>query len=363
MFVSCEKSNSEESVDPTTAEYLILSEGNYGSGNASLSTVSFEGSLVNNVFQTVNGLPLGDVGQSITYIDGKYYVVLNSARKIQVFGADDYALLETISMPDDNSYNPLYMEAISSTQAVVTGSDFYVDNTGCLTVINTASDTVVKTVMVEQNCYAVKLVNGKLYVNAPSVYDWYVDGNGYWYSVLRLSGKVLVYNIDDLSTTPKTIEVAMNSASAFQVDKDGMIWFLNSDDSQIVSIDPTTDTVVKTIDLAAQYMYLSYNSEAVIDAAGENLYFTYTGYDENWNASNEVYSFNIASETLSKAFSISDVQTIYNVKMSPKDEIVICDALDYAQSGYVYFYTTSGTKSKEYVVGVNPNDVLFTENN
>ena len=53
--------------------YFVTNEGNFGSGNGSISFVSNDGIVENNVFVTTNSFPLGDVVQSMSIIDENIY--------------------------------------------------------------------------------------------------------------------------------------------------------------------------------------------------------------------------------------------------------------------------------------------------
>ncbi|MFI3321307.1 MAG: hypothetical protein R3Y50_02140 [Rikenellaceae bacterium] len=359
LLVSCDNSNENDVnddvvVDTTSAHTLVFNEGNYGSGNSSLSAISFEGALTNDLFQTTNGIPIGDVGQSITYINGKYYLVLNSGKKIQVIGADDYKLVATISLPEDEraSQNPMYMAAISDTEAIVTRADFYTDYKGSLTVINTTTDEIVKTIDVDQQCITTQVVGDKLFVNSPAVYDW----SNWPETTIAIAGKVLIFDTNDIEATPTTIEAGMVDKCRFAVDKNGKVWGIDKDNDVLYRINPTTETLEATIALDCN---VDYDGRLVINSDGDKLYFNAL----NSSYIPEIYSMDIDSTTATMAFTLSDVQTVYNMEMSPEDELYVCDALDYSQSGYVFVYSLDGSIIEGYSTGVSPNDILFTENN
>ena len=53
--------------------FFVTNEGNFNSGNGSISFVSNDGTVENNVFVTTNSFPLGDVVQSMSIIDKNIY--------------------------------------------------------------------------------------------------------------------------------------------------------------------------------------------------------------------------------------------------------------------------------------------------
>eukprot|EP01034_Spumella_vulgaris_P009002 gene9002-11428_t len=62
-FTGCKKDDPEEPADTTFK------------GNDSLKT---------DIFQSVNGAPLGDILQSMTYINDRAYIVVNNSGKIEI---------------------------------------------------------------------------------------------------------------------------------------------------------------------------------------------------------------------------------------------------------------------------------------
>ena len=71
----------EEEVFSSSAEgVFILNEGNYNSGNATLSYYNPAAKTVQNgVFQRANGRKLGDTGQSIIIWDGVAYIAVENS--------------------------------------------------------------------------------------------------------------------------------------------------------------------------------------------------------------------------------------------------------------------------------------------
>ena len=71
---SCQK----ESFTPTVSEgnyengYFVTNEGNFGTGNGSISFISNEGDVENDVFSQINSFQLGDVVQSMSIINNTH---------------------------------------------------------------------------------------------------------------------------------------------------------------------------------------------------------------------------------------------------------------------------------------------------
>jgi len=64
---------------------VILNEGNFNYGNASLSFYNISsGKTENDVYYRQNGVPLGDVAHSANFHDGLLYTVINNSGKVVV---------------------------------------------------------------------------------------------------------------------------------------------------------------------------------------------------------------------------------------------------------------------------------------
>ena len=63
---------------------LIVSEGQFGYGTSSLTTLSHDGSVVQDVFRSINNRPMGDGAQSATLIGDILYVPMNKCKRIGV---------------------------------------------------------------------------------------------------------------------------------------------------------------------------------------------------------------------------------------------------------------------------------------
>ena len=99
LISSCDKPKSLGKEDHFLSEGILISnEGNFQWGNASVSFYDEEkDTLLQDVFQSVNQRPLGDVLQSI-YLDDKYaYLVVNNSGKIEVVEKHSFDLQHTIS--------------------------------------------------------------------------------------------------------------------------------------------------------------------------------------------------------------------------------------------------------------------------
>ena len=126
IFTSCEKDypigpekvEIEEASGNYSSGVFIINEGNFQFGNASISFYNRD-TIENNIFENVNGLPIGDIAQDIFISGNKAYIVIDitggmgvaTARKLQELGYRDL-YVEGANTADKWKYNPKLLEKI-----------------------------------------------------------------------------------------------------------------------------------------------------------------------------------------------------------------------------------------------------------
>jgi YVTN family beta-propeller protein len=137
IFISCDKDEDEGTtiVTPSTTGVYVVNEGNFGAGNSSISFLDLQsGTLTNNLFEATNGVPLGDVAQSMMIHQGKGYIVVNNSQKIEVVDISNFTSLTTIN----GLQSPRHMTAIGSKGYVC---DWFSNE---VAVIDLTSNTIIK---------------------------------------------------------------------------------------------------------------------------------------------------------------------------------------------------------------------------
>ena len=95
--------------------YFVTNEGNFGTGNGSISFVDDNGNVENDVFFSNNSFQLGDVVQSMNIIGDKSYVVVNNSSKVVVSNVDSMKYVSTIDLS-----SPRYIAKVSDDKAYIT---------------------------------------------------------------------------------------------------------------------------------------------------------------------------------------------------------------------------------------------------
>lgn len=316
---------SDDTFSTSSRSVLIACEGNFGWGNASLSSYNPESkTITNNAFETVNGFPLGDVAQSITEINNKLYIVVNNSSKIVV--VDKFTLKYETEITGFTS--PRHITLIAPDKAYVT--DLYSNK---ISVINTQSNTIIGNIDVGEWSENLLVYGTNVFVCQPN------------------SNSILV--IDAISNQIiKKITVG-EGANGIALDKYQKLWILTSGGYQkelakLYRINPIDFSIEKTLTFSD---LLISPSNLRVDSKGEKLFYL----------NNDVFEFNIADSQLNTIPVVSQRNHLfYGLGIDAfSDEIYVSDAVDYVQKGWIFRHTNSGVMIDSIQTGIIPQHFQF----
>lgn len=328
-FSSCKKdeplppSNPAQPIAPGDGVF-ISDEGNFQGGNAKMSFYRFSnGAVTEDLFRPMNSRPLGDVCQSMTFINGQAFIVVNNSGKIEVCDPSNMRSLATIT----GFTSPRYILPVSNSRAYV--SDLYAN---AIRVIGIPDNEIIGTIPFPGQPEAMVMVNNEIYVSCLNRDKVYVMS----------PGDVII----------DSIPVAMGGNS-LQVDNNGKLWvlcygdYITSAAGGLYRINPSTHTVEQ----GWPFTTFDFPTKLCANSAGDTLYYL------NYN----VYRFpSNASAAPSSAFIAATTQSFYGLGIRPSTgEVFVTDAVDYSQNGHVLRYSASGALLDDKQVGVIPGGVWF----
>ena len=340
-------------------EALVLNEGLINTNAGSISVIYRDSSVVADVFQDVNHRPMGDVAQSITLINGKYFVAMNNSKKIEIIDPITFKSVGTI-LYTQAGY-PRQVVPISSTEAIVS------DLNRQLVRIRTVAP------------YGTPLE----YISIPRWVEYLVVTENKVFGMTQ--GGLYVFDVDDIKKDKaRVIKDIYNEeytkTCQMLVDKKGMIWgLMNHKEGGKVTgvtfkgVDPKLEKVVKSYTLSFGDQnsqmpgeiigYINYN-RTDIDPTGTWIYFNVKtrSVEENEEGVKEqqsVYRMNVETGEFNHYYDLPGVGMMYGFAVSPEGDVYLCDCLDYtAQRGYIRHYLKDGTRVS-HKVGVYPSQVYF----
>jgi len=187
-FLSCEKNpvkqNGELTIGAAYRGAIIVNEGHFQQGDASLSFFDSDSQQIyNDVFKDKNGESLGDVGNSIYLRDTLAYIVINNSDKIEVINTQSFRRSRKIILPAGTS--PRHLAFTDDAEILVTS--LY---SGKVLSIDLASGVVSGEIPVGANPEEILRFNNQVFV-ANSGF-----GAGNTVSVIGLPGKAVQKEID-----------------------------------------------------------------------------------------------------------------------------------------------------------------------
>ena len=333
VMSACKK---DEVVDPCGDEltngYFVTNEGNFGTGNGSISYVK-HGEVRNNVFECRNELLLGDVVQSMTIIDDNAYIMVNGSSKIEVASVDFMYSVATIQ----GSVSPRYMAKVSDSKAYVT--DWGING---VQVIDLLTNKISSTIACGTGPEGITVANGFAYVC--NVGGWGLDNT-----------------VSVINTTTDAVETTLivgDKPNSVVVDVNGAVWVLTGGfteyDADWNVVSETAGNLVKivgnTIEATYAFAVGNHPQDLVIDDAGTTLYYS----DGSW--SKAVYAFDVNDTELPTTALIN--KSFYGLGVHG-GYVYGTDAVDFTQSGWSYKYNSEGTIIDSVQVGIIPGGYCF----
>jgi len=336
LFVSCVKNH-----DKPVGTFLsgngvfILNEGNFVGGAGSLSFYSYDSARIyNDLFENINGWPIGSVPNSMKLKDVNGYIVVNNSNKIEIINKNTLESVKTI-----NGLNsPRNISFVDNVKAYVTSE--YSDS---VIIINLSENTISGYINLRRYSEAIVTTGGKSFITN-------------WVGPNFVSGKeVMVVNTSS-NQVVDSIEVGFEPESIV-VDKNNMIWvlcnggYLRNNSAELIGINSLTDKIEKRL-----VFFTKQESPTClqIDGTGEMLYFLDSG----------VRQMKITDTELpATAFIPESGHSFYKLGINPVNgDIFVTDPIDYQQKGSVLYFKKEGSFVSSQIADIIPSSMCFKLN-
>ncbi len=336
ISTSCTKDEDTSKKGAFSNGIFIVNEGPFQTGTGTITFYNPDSNLVKqDIFEAVNGRPLGNIAQSMTIYNGKGYIVVNNAGKIEVVDLATFKSEATIT----NLINPSRFLVIDAKKAYVS------DWIGHIAVVDLSTNTVGRTIPAG---------NGPDEMLKSGNYVYVANSGGF---SVDSTVTIIDFTSDKVIKTIKVGDVP----SGLVADGNGRIWVLckgkgfsgwpQAGDTQgkLIRIDPNT--------LAVDYTYTFTTSDIhpeklVINKQKSMLYFLYNS---------GVYSFNITLENASPELFKS--RSFYSLGYENRTGYLYgTDPKNYVSNGIVLrFKASDGSVVDSIQAGIIPRGFAFTE--
>lgn len=340
ILASCKKETPEPKEYLVDEGVFICNEGNFMSGNATLSFFNTKTNTISNqVFFNANNFPLGDVCQSMSIYGDYGFVVMNNSGKIMVININTFKHLATIG----GLISPRYIEIISATKAYVT--DF---NNGQITVFNPSTFQKTGLINLGSSTEAICKLGNDVFVSSWSY-------NNKLYKINSLTNQV----IDSLS-----LVIQPNS---MVIDKNNKLWVLSDggfegspygwEKAAITRINPESFEIELVLEFTDKN---SSPTKLCINGSKDTLFYLNGGWGEAMVESG-ICKMSILDNMLpANAFIPQGNRLFYGLAIDPKSGIVyVSNAVDYVQKGWMYRFSSQGQIIDSCMVDIGPGNFCF----
>src|SRR6185436_10751980 len=327
-------------VSGSNDKVFIINEGNFGSGDGSVTFFrKSTHEVIQDVFKLINNRPLGDVVQSMTLYEGKGFIVVNNSHTVEVINKSNFLSIGTI-----NGFSgPRFLLPVNNTKAYV--SDWFTND---IKVIDLTSLAITGSIPAGTGPEQMALVNSKVFVTNVGGFD--IDST--------------VTVIDAVTNSViTTIQTPLNPNS-IAVDMNGKVWVVcngwygldfqggTSDDvaGALIRIDPATNSIEETF-MMGQY---DHPSRLTINKDKNTLFYLMgiSGFDGS------IYKFHIDSPALLSAPLVA--KNFYGLGIDPANEDLYgAYSPVFGQAGYMFRYAKNGILKDSTQVGVGPNGFVY----
>ena len=308
---------------------IIANEGNFMTNNATVSFLSDEGEITNNIFTAANqGEDLGDTVQGIGFNEDIAYIVLNGSQSVRVVNRNTFELITTI---DEGLDNPRHIAFSNGKGYVTNWGDPMDTEDDFVAVINLETNLVENTIPVTEGPERIIEVEGKLYVTQQGGY-----GYGNTISVIDVATNVVT-----------TIEVA--DVPLGILEKGGFLyiicggkqdWTGEETEGGLFKINLADNSI------ANQYDFELGNHPNFLGENGDLLYYVLDG---------GIYTINLNETTPTPALLVqTEVAITYGFNVID-GKIYIADAIDFVSAGEISIYNLDGTFVNSWTAGILPN--------
>lgn len=330
---------------------LILCEGNFNSGNASISYYNpLEKTVKNGVFQRANDRKLGDTGQSITLHNGTIYAAIENSGIVWSIDARTFRVKGQLVAGDtEHMINPRHIHIVSDTKAYIT--DLYAPY---LTIFNPQTMEYIGSIATEQP-------DALGYNSTEQMVQWgdYVFTNCWCYSKNVLVIDTRTDKVVD------TITLGSWQPKSLAMDARGKLWVI-TDGGYAVEQDSFGENTPHLYRIDAKTRKLELDIPLPTDEAGVELALS-PRKDMLYVLNNDIFRMSIddnalPNEPFIKAF-VDEKGTrhkLYGIDCNPwNGDVYVADAVDYRQAGSIYRYSSKGELIDIFRVGINPNGFAF----
>ena len=342
--------NAEEEFRHADKGVFILNEGNFNSGNSTLSYYSPESKTVENgIFLRANDRKLGDTGQSMCLYGNTLFIAMENSGIVWGIDTETFRVKGQLTTAQTSHMtNPRFVHIVNEEKAYI--SDLYAPY---ITVFNPSTFT-----------YLGSIHTGQPAANGHSSTENMVQhGHMVYTNCWSYSNKVLAI---DTRTDEVTDSIVLGSwqPKSITIDAKGKLWVLT--DGGYAGNESFGDNIPHLYRIDTSTLKIEKDQALDTDDAGVQIA---TNPDKTilYIVNNDIYRMGIEDSHVPVRPFISaptdangNKHKLYAIGIHPRNgDIYVGDAVDFAQSGTIFRYSEEGVLIDSFRTGINPNGFVF----
>ncbi|MEA3447351.1 MAG: glutaminyl-peptide cyclotransferase [Bacteroidota bacterium] len=328
----------EDDMQPVTAfdtsgeGIFIACEGNFMYGNASLSYYDVStGEMHNQVFLKANGIPLGDVAQSLLMHDRELWISVNNSGKIYAIDPQTFQHNGIIK----ELVSPRYMLPVSDDEIWV--SDLYA---GVIHVIDTKSYETTGEISLNTGDQIIHNAEQMLRYNNTVITNCWSSDN-----------TILFIDINEKKVTD-SIKVRYQPKK-IRLDKDGKLWILSDGEYDSDGEKPALQRINpedKTVETSIVFKSGDMPTNIRLNSEGDSLYII----------NNDIYKMGIEDQHTGAPIIEGINHNFYNLTDIPSDGFLyVTDAKNYLDPGMLYIFNQNYSAIDSLEIGIIPSAMVY----
>ena len=342
LFNSCEDETECCGTPEEEAQYqtgiFVLNEGNFGSGNSSVTYINEEdNNLQSQIFKSINGTDLGDTAQSIAWTDELAIIVVNVSNKLEIVNRFSFERLGSI---DSQLENPRYAVLVDDKIYVTNWGDGMDPDDDFVAVFNRADFSYIESIPVAEGPEKLLAGNGKIYV---------AHKGGFSFNN--------IISVIDAGTSQIEAEIEVGDLPNSMVLDGNRLWVLASGKPSYSGAEtPGTLSEINTgtNELVNEYTFPDVSMHpAHLNLIDSDVYFS---------MGKSLYTYNLAEMRVEARFDFQEPSLLYGVEIRDSRIFIASPNADFTGDGKLYIYDLgTGGLLEQYSVGINPNGIYFNE--
>jgi hypothetical protein len=340
LFMACEKEE-KDSYGGFRTGIFILNEGTFMANNGSVSYFNPDsGTVINNLFENINGRTLGDVVQAMGIAGDKAYIVVNGSGKVEIVNLETF---ETVAEPMIISY-PRFFLKVDKEKGYITSGNMQ----GYVYVADLTNDVVYDSI--ETGFGPESMVRLNNYVYVANSGGWSVD------STLDI--------IDVRSDMVTGTLVVGDVPSDMALDGDNNLWvyckgyatyswdapydLISETKARLVKINTVTNAIAWEGEVGTAGQYAGTPPKLAVSADGDYLYYL---------RPDGVYKTEIRNPSLAVGPVLEG--SYYGLDVNPETGDLYLFQSSFTGNGSMFVVNPVTGKTDTYTVGIGPSGAVF----